>query len=84
MCLEKEAKLPINKYLDAQVEFDDVTVYGDAFVFKMERNLNGLGKSGAKYLDVDKFEIECPQKLSCWTCIEHSGWLTKEGKFRLD
>lgn len=52
-CLNKRAGLPINKFLDTKMAYD-TTVCGDAFVFRIEANVDGTDKPGrANYIDMD-------------------------------
>ena len=53
MCMDKEAGLPLNRYLKT---IYGVLVYGDAFIFKVKSDR--LGKErGAKYLHFDEFFV---------------------------
>ena len=48
MCLDKNARLPVNQNLKKWEEFSTPTCYGDAFIFKVHYGTGSKGKSSAK------------------------------------
>lgn len=57
LCLDEKSKLPRNRGIEKLSHFSKVTVYGDAFVFKMAHNgFDELGR--ARYIHMDEFFVE--------------------------
>lgn len=59
-CFDNSVGLPPNESFKSLVE-SRVTVYGDAFIFKMESDV-GNAPRPAKYVHMDQFFIESAQK----------------------
>ena len=70
VCLDEEAGLPVNNYLNQLNGFSNARVYGDAFIFKQQLALTGRASKRPRYLDDFVISVNCFHGDSCCVAEE--------------